>query len=140
MRDTSLRIAALLAVFATATIQAGELVGFTGTNFTGDHTIAEAHQQCTLDFPGSHWCTSAEIIRGVSQDAPTFQQAWVQPSIVAGNGTEAVDASGQTGDPRGELTCVSWTEANAAFSGLRLVDGNFSTSTCDQGSPVACCR
>ncbi len=131
-----------------ATAQDSELVGYTPTLRAGSFGILGFNEDCDNAFPGSHVCTSADLIGGNLPtrfpDPNANATNWVVPSIVETVVPSAgiiivIDRSGKTGSPA-NLTCDGWLSASSVVTGLTANDkGSFVLAACNGARNVACC-
>ncbi len=112
------------------------LVGATRTAFLGTEGPMSFSRACAEDFPGSRWCTSAEILSSVNP--PGFRAvAWVRPVFVLVSGSSFMDVSGLLA-PAPNFTCDTWSRTDAV--GLVVnAKGSFSTHPCSVVRTAACC-
>jgi hypothetical protein len=123
-----------------------QLVGLTDATLQGDAGALAFTAACQQELPGTHFCSSEEVIRTASLPAGLSGSAWVLFSAVAGSGNGALfDASGIVGAGR-SFSCNGWSDAGTPSSpntalavefGSRM--GAFSVQTCTEPRKVACC-
>ncbi len=111
--------------------------------------VTGMHDLCKAQFPGTHWCSSWDIIRkGALAGALPPSAAWVHPDIrgdtaEGGDGDVQVslDASGNVGESTGRsMTCNLWRSQTPAQRGLTITSaGNLEVTNCFIPRPVACC-
>jgi hypothetical protein len=120
--------------------QQSELVGFTTSTHFGGIGIFVIMAACMAEFPGSHLCTSEEVILTTSIPDLTGQgPAWLRPTYQPTGETSVRDISGTTHSAN-RLSCSGWGNPTAGSSGL-TVDGagRFSAKSCSEPHPIACC-
>ena len=115
-----------------------ELVGTTRTAFLGTEGPMSFSRACAADFPGSRWCTSAEVLSSVNP--PGFRAvAWVRAVFVLVSESSFMDVSGLLA-PAPDFTCDTWSISRTDAVGL-VVDGRgiFRTHRCSSVRTAACC-
>ena len=147
-------IAVLIVALGARPVLAGDertLVLVTTNTTPADIGVVGMHDMCDAELPGTHFCSSSDIIRnGALPGALPDDEAWVHPSIrgyaVLAEGPPellfVVDASGVASDGvlSGELSCRSWTDTFEGLRGLFIGSGGgFGRLPCDFELQVACC-
>ena len=120
------------------------LLGFTQAQVLPLDGLFGMKRACANEFPGSHVCTSEEIIRSPANPSATglVGNAWALPvfqplSLTTGaDSTTAVDASGILARPN-ELTCGAWSVGGRHLFVTSTL--GFGTLICDNFLGVACC-
>ena len=150
MRKASMFLVATalpLLMAAVARADGPQYVGPSSTPRIGDGGYLALHQDCALAYRGSTMCTSKMIIEGGAAPkapVPTASGEWVNPVIVASDGTDLFDYSGVHADYSEALNCYGWNDPGGSTTGLtiaNLANGfTFQTRNCDVARPVACCR
>jgi hypothetical protein len=95
-------------------------------------------------------CTSKMIIEGgasAKAPSPDGDGEWVNPVIIAHDGSEFVDFSGVSETDQEDLNCAGWWWNGADLKGLTVLtssdSGNpvvFWGNTCNQSLKAACCK
>jgi hypothetical protein len=121
-----------------------KVVGVTEETFFGNEGILPRNQACNHRFPGSHWCTSREVMTGYDGQLvyPTASvSAWVQPSyrgLAVAPPQFYLDAGGLVNEvPNSD--CNQWFSTNGNGRVVRISDGALIAESCDTARPAACC-
>ena len=104
--------------------------------------MIELHILCDLEFPGTHMCSSGDIVRNGGTLNLQGLSAWVHPSRVIERAESGSydSASGVGTSAGGNLSCAGWGSDKSEFDGLILrPSGLWGLATCDGEQPVACC-
>ena len=106
--------------------------------------IIEMHDLCKAEFPGTHFCSTADIVRngGLAVNLPEFIGAWVHPSrvIERPDGSSYDSVSGVATVATGNLSCSAWSTTTFDVRGMSLTSvATFTTVPCSVDLPVACC-
>jgi hypothetical protein len=128
-----------------------KVIGVTDVSFSGDEGRRKLNRACDDRFPGSHWCTSREVMTGYDGQLiyPTASvSAWVQPSNRGltvylddpdfGNVFVYLDASGYQNDV-GDSDCEGWTTPVQNGLAMFLSTGRMGLWQCSEAIPATCC-
>ena len=138
----------------TVEVRTFQLVGFTSAALAGDSGLFGLTLACQAEFAGSRICTSREILETVEVPTGLSGDAWVQPLVMGGRDTDAVDVSGARGGFTiacgGDPPTPTWSGGSVPAPGLPgfviervglTVDssGRFVVRECETARSVACC-
>jgi hypothetical protein len=114
--------------------------GFTRATTTGKlGGRARAHQLCNTEFPGAHFCHTAEYVRANSATTIPAGGAWIDPS---GNNSGVTYVGLPTvGRQLGAYTCQTYNHDGTSYAGTTLsARGSIGWNTdCNVSRPLACC-
>jgi hypothetical protein len=117
---------------------ASDAIAFAGfTTVTSNGNLGGspgANRMCQNQFPGSYFCTLADYgLANTSVVPPTAAGAWVDFSRAT---------TGQRDRTSCETSSGAWTTATSGQGGafLTATGGYYTTNTCDNIKPLACCR
>jgi hypothetical protein len=120
-------------------------IGITNAVADGNTGFLGMSGLCQAEFPGSHFCTTQEIMESPSLP-DVASPSWVHPVYSAvvdiqEQGEVLVDVSGVFDNPGG-LSCEGWNNNSGApgVTGMIQTGMSFARTNCNTQNPVSCCR
>lgn len=115
-------------------------VGFTAAPVALDTRGRPAlHQACAAEFPGAHFCHSAEYVRSDSTETVPVNGAWMDSS--SHGETSGTRFAGRYGRASSTYNCSGWMYQLAGPTGVFVQpNGNVGRGGCEVVRNLACCR
>lgn len=132
-------------------VERSQLVGLSADTIKGSQGIINLNNLCNSTYPGSHMCSTEEILHSL-QTLPDDESGWVRPTVIGAVSNDStvfiVDVTGRPYDAD-EATCDAWSingSEGLVLSGpiksdplLANLQGVFRIRSCLTERPVSCC-